>query len=156
MVRSPRSRNIFWWFLFHVSSFDMKLRFLGSNWYISDCSLSYPGFTILDFRNPKISVKLPDFEGKIPPKTHSNHQKMNVFAVSRFRKRFPTILGVFPDSLAPEKHGWKSKIEFPCKSWHRKWARPLNTSKFFLLLVPAAGGFFLRFYAPVGRFPYRK
>ena len=83
----------------------MKFRFLESNWYISDCSLSYPGFTILDLRNPKISVKLPDFEGKIPPKTNSNHQKMNVFAVSRFTKRFPTILGVFPDSLAPEKHG---------------------------------------------------
>ena len=67
--------------IFYYACFDMKFRFLGSNWYFSDYNLSYPGFTILDFRNPKFSVKLPDFEGKIPPKTHSNDQEMNVFAV---------------------------------------------------------------------------
>ena len=67
----------------------MKLRFLGSNWYISDCSLSYPEFTILDFQKfskSEIFVKFPDFEGEITPKTHSNHHKSNVFTVSRLRE----------------------------------------------------------------------
>ena len=83
----------------------MNLRFLGSIWYISDYNLSYPGFTIPNFQKPEIFVNLPDFEGEITTKTYSNHHKMNVFAVSRFRKGFPTILEVFSGSLAAEKHG---------------------------------------------------
>ena len=88
---------------FYVSSFDMNLRFLGSIWYISDYNLSYPEFTIPNFQNPEIFVNLPDFEGEITTKTHSNHYKMNVFAVSRLREWFPTILGMFPGSLTAEK-----------------------------------------------------
>ena len=96
-------REYFLVIFFNVSSFDMNLRFLGSIWYISDYNLSYPGFTILDFQNPDIFVKFSDFEGKITPKTHSNHHKINVFTVYRLRKRFPTILVMFPDSLTTEK-----------------------------------------------------
>ena len=65
-----------------------------------------------DFKIPEIFMKFPDFEGKTTAKTHSNHHKINVFDVSRLRKWFPTILGVFPDSLAPEKHGWNRKSRF--------------------------------------------
>ena len=58
---------------------------------------------IIEFSKPENFVKLPDFEGKITRKTHSNHHKTNVFVVSRFSKWFPTVLVMFPGSLTTEK-----------------------------------------------------
>ena len=101
----------------------MKLRFPGSNWYISDYNLSYFGFTILDFRefqNSEIFMKFPDFDGEITTKTYRKYCRMKVFVVSKFRKRFPTNLGMFPRSLRTEKRGWKPKIEVLRSGWQRK------------------------------------
>ena len=66
-------------------------------------NLSYLEFTILDFGKPEIFMKIPDFECKITPKIHPNRHKMNVFAVPRLRKSFPTILNTFRDRLTAEK-----------------------------------------------------
>ena len=86
-----------------LTIFREKIFFRPGSWFFRNLENF---MKLLNFQNPENFVKLPDFEGKITPQTHSNHHKMNVIAESRFRKWFPTILGMFPGSLTTEKQSW--------------------------------------------------
>ena len=129
IIRSPRSGNIFRWFFYMFLVLVWSFVFWGqigilvtTIWDISDLLSWIFG----DFKIPEIFMKFPDFEGKTTAKTHSNHHKINVFDVSRLRKLFPTILGVFPGSLTAKKHSWNRKFRVLRSDWPRKWARPLK------------------------------